>query len=101
MIGYDSAFIGTTLALPSFISEFRFAEMDPDDLALIKSNIVSIYQVRTSSVVSIRRRAMLMLSSWPRLEPSSDLSSPIRPHTSSVASTALPSSPSSSSWVPA
>jgi hypothetical protein len=52
MIGYDSAFIGTTLALPSFISEFRFAEMDPDDLALIKSNIVSIYQVRTSSVVS-------------------------------------------------
>jgi MFS family permease len=44
MIGYDSAFIGTTLALPSFVSEFRFAEMDPAELNLTKANIVSVYQ---------------------------------------------------------
>ncbi|KAK5713620.1 hypothetical protein LTR15_011320 [Elasticomyces elasticus] len=44
MIGYDSAFIGTTLALPSFVSEFRFAELSKTDLALVKSNIVSVYQ---------------------------------------------------------
>ncbi|KAI5207147.1 quinate permease [Aureobasidium subglaciale] len=44
MIGYDSAFIGTTLALPSFVSEFGFKKMDPTHLALIKANIVSVYQ---------------------------------------------------------
>ncbi|TKA73362.1 Quinate permease [Cryomyces minteri] len=44
MIGYDSAFIGTTLALPSFTNEFGFAKMDPTHLALIKANIVSVYQ---------------------------------------------------------
>lgn len=44
MIGYDSAFIGTTLALPSFVEEFRFADYSPDGLALVKQNIVSIYQ---------------------------------------------------------
>ncbi|KAF2712422.1 general substrate transporter [Pleomassaria siparia CBS 279.74] len=44
MIGYDSAFIGTTLALPSFTKEFNFAAMDPADLALTKANIVSVYQ---------------------------------------------------------
>ena len=44
MIGYDSAFIGTTLALPSFVSEFGFAKMQPTHLALVKSNIVSVYQ---------------------------------------------------------
>jgi MFS family permease len=44
MIGYDSAFIGTTLALPSFVEEFRFAEMDPAELNLTKANIVSVYQ---------------------------------------------------------
>ncbi len=44
MIGYDSAFIGTTLALPSFATEFRFAEMSKDHLALVKANIVSVYQ---------------------------------------------------------
>ena len=26
MIGYDSAFIGTTLALPSFVEEFKWNE---------------------------------------------------------------------------
>jgi MFS family permease len=46
MIGYDSAFIGTTLALPSFVSEFRLAanQMPPAELALTKANIVSVYQ---------------------------------------------------------
>ncbi|KAK0386749.1 hypothetical protein NLU13_6585 [Sarocladium strictum] len=44
MIGYDSAFIGTTIALPSFMSEFNFASYQPDDLALLKANIVSVYQ---------------------------------------------------------
>ncbi|KAF2126609.1 general substrate transporter [Dothidotthia symphoricarpi CBS 119687] len=44
MIGYDSAFIGTTLALPSFVAEFGFAKMSASHLALTKANIVSVYQ---------------------------------------------------------
>jgi MFS family permease len=44
MIGYDSAFIGTTLALPSFTEEFKFEDMSKEHLALVKSNIVSVYQ---------------------------------------------------------
>ena len=44
MIGYDSAFIGTTLALPSFTEEFKFADMTAEHLALVKANIVSVYQ---------------------------------------------------------
>lgn len=44
MIGYDSAFIGTTLALPSFEEEFSFDQMTDDHLALVKANIVSVYQ---------------------------------------------------------
>ena len=44
MIGYDSAFIGTTLALPSFVKEFGFKAMEPHHLATIKANIVSVYQ---------------------------------------------------------
>ncbi|KAF7188724.1 Quinate permease [Pseudocercospora fuligena] len=44
MIGYDSAFIGTTLALPAFVDEFRFEDMTADHLALVKANIVSVYQ---------------------------------------------------------
>ncbi len=44
MIGYDSAFIGTTLALPSFVDEFRFEEYSASRLALLKQNIVSVYQ---------------------------------------------------------
>ncbi|KAH6895976.1 general substrate transporter [Thelonectria olida] len=43
-IGYDSAFIGTTLALPSFVDEFDFATMSKSHLATIKQNIVSVYQ---------------------------------------------------------
>lgn len=44
MIGYDSAFIGTTLALPSFVDEFRFETYSESALALVKQNIVSVYQ---------------------------------------------------------
>jgi len=46
MIGYDSAFIGTTLALPSFVDEFKMnpTQMNPAHLALTKANIVSVYQ---------------------------------------------------------
>jgi MFS family permease len=44
MIGYDSAFIGTTLALPSFVTEFKLAKMPAAELALTKANIVSVYQ---------------------------------------------------------
>jgi MFS family permease len=44
MIGYDSAFIGTTLALPSFVDEFGFDNMTDEHLALVKANIVSVYQ---------------------------------------------------------
>ncbi|KAG9570021.1 quinate permease, partial [Aureobasidium melanogenum] len=44
MIGYDSAFIGTTIALPSFVKEFGFKRMKPEHLALIKANIVTVYQ---------------------------------------------------------
>lgn len=45
MIGYDSAFIGTTLALPSFVDEFRFDDYTDEALALTKANIVTAYQV--------------------------------------------------------
>lgn len=44
MIGYDSAFIGTTLALPSFVDEFNFDSYSKGSLALLKQNIVSVYQ---------------------------------------------------------
>lgn len=44
MIGYDSAFIGTTLALPSFVAEFQLKSMPAAELALTKANIVSVYQ---------------------------------------------------------
>jgi len=44
MIGYDSAFIGTTLALPSFVEEFQFALLSKGEKALISANIVSLYQ---------------------------------------------------------
>lgn len=44
MIGYDSAFIGTTLALPSFTDEFNFSSYSVSGLALLKANIVSVYQ---------------------------------------------------------
>jgi MFS family permease len=44
MIGYDSAFIGTTLALDSFKAEFGFNDMSDVTKNLISANIVSCYQ---------------------------------------------------------
>lgn len=44
MIGYDSAFIGGTLALPSFKDEFGFEELSKEKLNLLNANIVSCYQ---------------------------------------------------------
>ncbi|KAI5304504.1 hypothetical protein KEM56_006427 [Ascosphaera pollenicola] len=44
MIGYDSAFIGTTIALQSFKNEFEFDEMSTSKQDLMNANIVSLYQ---------------------------------------------------------
>lgn len=44
MIGYDSAFIGTTIALPSFKKEFGFAKLSTSQVNLLSANIVSCYQ---------------------------------------------------------
>ena len=44
MIGYDSAFIGTTIALDSFKREFNFAALSSNALADTQANIVSVYQ---------------------------------------------------------
>jgi sugar porter (SP) family MFS transporter len=74
MIGYDSAFIGTTLALPSFVDEFRMNpnQMDPAKLALTKANIVSVYQAGAffgsfgayvSSYYLGRRKSLFIFSS--------------------------------------
>jgi MFS family permease len=42
--GYDSAFIGTTIALPSFKKEFNMLHLSTDALNLLSANIVSCYQ---------------------------------------------------------
>ncbi|EAU38995.1 quinate permease [Aspergillus terreus NIH2624] len=44
MIGYDSAFIGTTISLQSFKDEFNWDAMSTDKQNLISANIVSLYQ---------------------------------------------------------
>lgn len=44
MIGYDSAFIGGTIALDSFRTEFHFKEFSTSKVNLISANIVSSYQ---------------------------------------------------------
>ncbi|CAI7670370.1 unnamed protein product [Penicillium pancosmium] len=44
MIGYDSAFIGTTLSLQSFKDEFDFDAMGKSEQNLLSANIVSTYQ---------------------------------------------------------
>jgi sugar porter (SP) family MFS transporter len=44
MIGYDSAFIGGTLALDSFKKEFNWAQYSVDQANLVSANIVSVYQ---------------------------------------------------------
>ncbi|KAF4635975.1 hypothetical protein G7Y89_g2105 [Cudoniella acicularis] len=44
MIGYDSAFIGGTIALESFQTEFNWSQYSTDEANLISENIVSLYQ---------------------------------------------------------
>ncbi|KAH8671662.1 general substrate transporter [Xylariales sp. PMI_506] len=44
MIGYDSAFIGTTLSLDSFKDEFNWSQYSTSESNLISENIVSVYQ---------------------------------------------------------
>ncbi|PLB35440.1 sugar porter family MFS transporter [Aspergillus candidus] len=44
MIGYDSAFIGTTIQLDSFKDEFNWDDMLPGKQDLVSANIVSLYQ---------------------------------------------------------
>ena len=46
MIGYDSAFIGGTLALPSFVNEFKWnpKEKSVSEVNFLKANVVSLYQ---------------------------------------------------------
>jgi len=46
MIGYDSAFIGGTLALPSFVNEFKWGtkQKSVDEVNFLKANVVSLYQ---------------------------------------------------------
>jgi hypothetical protein len=44
MIGYDSAFIGGTLALNSFKSEFNWSQYSDHEANVISENIVSLYQ---------------------------------------------------------
>ncbi|GAA5917953.1 hypothetical protein JCM5296_000276 [Sporobolomyces johnsonii] len=44
MIGYDSAFIGTSISLPAFKQEFGLATKTSAQFASISSNIVSTYQ---------------------------------------------------------
>ncbi|KAM3084132.1 hypothetical protein ACMFMF_001489 [Clarireedia jacksonii] len=44
MIGYDSAFIGGTIALTSFKNEFDWSSYSKEEANLISENIVSVYQ---------------------------------------------------------
>lgn len=44
MIGYDSAFIGGTIALRSFKDEFKWDQYSTSEQNLISENIVSCYQ---------------------------------------------------------
>ncbi|GAO47268.1 hypothetical protein G7K_1478-t1 [Saitoella complicata NRRL Y-17804] len=44
MIGYDSAFIGGTIALTSFRTEFGLDKLSTTDVAFLSANIVSTYQ---------------------------------------------------------
>lgn len=44
MIGYDSAFIGGTIALDSFKEEFNWSKYSTYESNLISENIVSLYQ---------------------------------------------------------
>lgn len=44
MIGYDSAFIGTSISLASFKAEFGLTDKTTKEFGVISANIVSLYQ---------------------------------------------------------
>ncbi|XP_014550165.1 hypothetical protein COCVIDRAFT_43213 [Bipolaris victoriae FI3] len=44
MFGYDSAFIGGTMSLPSFKNRFHLSSTNQAELAALKANIVSTFQ---------------------------------------------------------
>jgi hypothetical protein len=44
MFGYDSAFIGGSLSLPSFLSRFGYADTSASLKASLSANIVSTFQ---------------------------------------------------------
>jgi MFS family permease len=44
MFGYDSAFIGGTMSLPSFKNRFHLSTTNGTQLASLKANIVSTFQ---------------------------------------------------------
>jgi MFS family permease len=44
MFGYDSAFIGGTMSLPSFKDRFGLSAASGEDLAALRANIVSTFQ---------------------------------------------------------
>lgn len=44
MFGYDSAFIGGTMSLPSFQQRFGLADADESALPALRANIVSTFQ---------------------------------------------------------
>ncbi|KAE9392925.1 quinate permease [Gymnopus androsaceus JB14] len=46
MIGYDSAFIGTSISLASFKKEFGLKKLSTTEFNLVSANIVSMYQAR-------------------------------------------------------
>lgn len=71
MIGYDSAFIGTTISLDSFKNEFSLTNLSTSESNLISANIVSIYQAGAffgslfayvSSYFLGRRKSLLVFS---------------------------------------
>ncbi|KAG6867735.1 hypothetical protein C0993_011881 [Termitomyces sp. T159_Od127] len=50
---YDAAFIGTSIALPSFKAEFALDNISPAKFALISANIVSLYQAGSDTGLGI------------------------------------------------
>lgn len=68
MIGYDSAFIGGTIALPSFKNEFGLTTKTAAQYNLISANIVSTFQAgwyalhRLNLVLNILKRNSFAVS---------------------------------------
>lgn len=54
-MGYDTAVIGGTMALESFIRDFGWSDVDKTTRDTIQGNIVSTFQVSTSKTHRTRR----------------------------------------------